>query len=80
MGLTEGDVIMNVLDPARIAQLITGYNPFKDFTDASFENWNWSIVSFYAFGSVRGTPVVSKVTSITCDSTIDSMRKRIPGH
>jgi len=80
VGLTEGDVILNVLDPARVAQLITGYNFLLNFSASDGHGWHWTIVSYYHFNALRSTPVKSDVSTITCDSTVDSMRKRIPGH
>lgn len=80
VGMAENNVILNVMDPAYITSLITAYNAFSLVSDSVGQQYRWGVLSYYTGGSLRSTPVWNMITSITCDSTIDSMRKRIPGH
>lgn len=80
VGIAENNVIMNVLDPGFVGQLVTGWNTFINVADTLGDQWKWSIVSFFSNNAVRATPMVNAITAISCDSTVDSMRRRIPGH
>lgn len=39
----------------------------------------WSVVSYFFANSPRGTAVSTPITAVTADSTLDSMRRRLPG-
>lgn len=80
VGVGNDDVIANAWEPTFATDLIAGYTAMRNLSASDQYQWTWCIVSYYSAGSLRGTPMVNDVQSITMDGTADSMRRRLPGH
>lgn len=78
-GLTEGGVVGNTVDAGVLTSIDAALTNLASAIAAL--GWNWVIVSYISLGDPRpGGPVKFSVNNILfVDSTVDSMRRRLPG-
>jgi len=78
-GLTEADVAANQVTPVRVTALLTSYSNLINITDSGANVHKMVVVSRFTGGAARGAAVVTLVTSISSDGSVDSQRRRLPG-
>lgn len=77
MGLTEGKVTNNAVLGAFVTSLLTAYGLLLAFTP-SVGSMQMVVVSKVSAGVARGSAVVSQVTGLDTDGSVDSQRRRLP--
>jgi hypothetical protein len=79
IGLTEGDVIANTIEPSFLGTLITAYQAARVLAGSgSGPTFQLAVLSYYANLAIRSVPVATPVTSISSDGIVDSQRRRLP--
>ena len=77
IGLTQDIVIGNQCTAA--ADIQAAYDALRTAYDNITINVEFSIVSFVSQGAWRITPLVTPITGVAVENTIDSQRRRLPG-
>lgn len=77
MGLTEGKVTNNAVQGLHVTALLTAYALLLSFSP-SVGTFVMVVVSRYSNGAARGAAVVSPVTGLDTDGSVDSQRRRLP--
>lgn len=77
VGLTEGDVGGNRINGALATQYRNAYIDLQ--VDAAVEGTPWCVYSRYTNGGERAVGVLTPVTGVKVDETLDSQRRRLPG-
>jgi hypothetical protein len=80
VGLCEDQVTANALGASSVAGIINFWNNVRAVDSGSAADfWDQVILSYYAGGAVRPTPIATPVVSTSINPTMDSMRRRLPG-
>ncbi len=77
IGLCEDQVIANTCTIA--AQIQSAYDALRVTFDNMTLNVEFSVVSFVSNNAWRTEPLVTPITGVAVDSTIDNQRRRLPG-
>lgn len=77
-GLMENQVVDNTVSGTTVSGLLGIYGQLRTFSTTSAD-WNMVVVSRYSNNAPRATGVATFVNSLSCDGTIDSQRRRLPG-
>jgi len=79
IGLLEGQVIDNTVQPTPLAAIVLGFRDFIEYVETETEA-SLVVVSYCSENVWRTNAQVTPVTTIlVTDPTIDSMRRRLPG-
>jgi len=80
VGTPNAAIDVNTLDPAFIGGFTDAYAQLLPGGLDDPTPFNWSVVSYYSGGAVRGTPFSWPVRSVGfTDNVVDSQRRRLPG-
>lgn len=77
LGLCEDQVTQNTCTVA--ADIQSAYDALRTTLDNISLNIEFSVVSFVANKAWRTVPLVTPITGVAVENTIDSMRRRLPG-
>jgi hypothetical protein len=77
LGLYEAAVTGNNVIPTTVAALISAYTALMTTLDA--QGYELVVASRFQGNLPRVTGVATPALTVTCDSTIDSQRRRLPG-
>jgi len=78
IGLAEGQVALNAVDSAHLANLLTAYESINDYLEAVNPDWDLVVASRYSQGLPRVSGLATPITGVTSDGVIDSQRRRLP--
>lgn len=76
-GLTTDSILGNTCTIA--AQIQSAYDALRTTLDNITLNVEFSVVSFVSGGFWRQQPLVTPISGVAVESTLDSMRRRLPG-
>lgn len=80
VGLTEGMVAGDTIATPTVQALEAAYgNIMQVLVGGSSAVYDLGVLSYYTNNQLRGTPVFSRATSVTCDPFVDSQRRRLAG-
>jgi len=77
LGIKEPDVTGNTVGASFVNGLLTAYNGLIAVIQAL--DMVWVLVSFFYQKSPRETALITPISSISCETTVDSQRRRLPG-
>jgi hypothetical protein len=77
LGLCEDQVVQNTCTVA--ADIQSAYDALRTTLDNVTLNIEFSVVSFVNNGAWRTAPLVTPISGVSVESTIDNMRRRLPG-
>ena len=78
LGLPEDAVVGNRLTPVFQGNLLGAYEALRTTLDNALLGVEYSIVSFVSQGMWRMQPLVTPITGVALDPTIDSQSRRLP--
>jgi hypothetical protein len=79
LGLTQDEVTGNVVNSSELASIKSAYDALRTALDNITLNVEFSIVSFVHANAWRTAPLVTPITGVSIENTVDSMRRRLPG-
>lgn len=77
LGLCEDQVVANTCTVA--ADIQAAYDALRTALDNITLNVEFDVVSFVSAGAWRTEPLLTPISGVAVESTIDSMRRRLPG-
>lgn len=79
-GVTNADVVGNVVQPALIGSLVDGYAQLLPGGTSDPSPFVWSVVSYFTANAPRVTPLSWPIENVGfSDNIVDSQRRRLPG-
>lgn len=79
IGLQEAQVTANIATAATVTALLAAYQDLLDRIALSIDLASLVVVSYCGGGAWRAVPLVTPISSVSIDPTIDSQRRRLPG-
>lgn len=76
-GLTESQTNGNAVDTGTRDLIVAKFDMLITFTAALEPDYNLVVLSYFADGSIRTTPVATLVTTVRADTRVDTQRRRM---